>query len=240
MPRVAIDCFFETLPPLPPGAVVVGVDVIRSTTTAITALAGGHRCHVVASLDDAVAVRDEVGGALLVGELGGNMPFGFDLTNSPVAVAALESVHRPLVLLSSSGTRLLTMAADHGPTLVTCLRNWRAQADELIALRPEEVVLLGAGTRGEFREEDQLCAAWIAAELVDAGYDASGATRELVSRWRDAPVERIAEGRSAAYLRDSGQLPDLAFILDHVADLTATFEVRGHEVVQRVPGAGLA
>lgn len=124
--------------------------------------------------------------------------------------------------------------------MVACLRNWRAQATELARLAPADVAILGAGTRGEFREEDQLCAAWIAAALVDAGADATPETLDLVRRWRDEPVVRITEGRSAAYLRDSGQLADLAYILDHVADLDTTFELRGREVVPRVPGAPLA
>lgn len=238
--RVAVDCFHDELAPLPGGAVIVGVDVIRSTTTAITAVAAGHRCFVVGSLDEAAEVARELGDALLVGELGGNMPFGFDFTNSPVAITALDSVHRPLVLLSSSGTRLLSEAARRGPTVAACLRNWQAQAAELVRMAPPHVAILGAGTRGEFREEDQLCAAWIAAALVDAGADADRETLAFVERWRDEPVGRITEGRSAAYLRSSGQMADLAYILDHVADLDVTYEVRDREVVARAPGAPLA
>src|SRR4051794_16632438 len=174
------------------------------------------------------------------------MPYGFDLQNSPTAVAELGLGDEPVVLLSTSGTGMLLAAAarhseppngspdgTHPPTFVACLRNWAAQAQALGAMRPEHVVLLAAESRGEFREEDKLCCGWIGAALLDTGYRADAASRGLVDAWRTAPVDRIAEGKSATYLRDSGQVEDLDFILGRVADLGATFEMRGDEVVTR-------
>lgn len=237
MPIVTIDCFVDELPAYPSDAVVVGVDVIRSTTTAMTALAAGRRCHVVPTLEEAMRLKELLPQPLLVGELGGNMPFGFDLNNSPAALAIEPNPERPAILLSSSGTRLLTLAAArHATTGVASLRNWTAQADAIAANGAETVVLVGAGTRGEFREEDQLCCAWIAARLLAAGYRTGDATRQIVDRWRDAPVEAITEGKSAAYLRDSGQAADLAFILEHVADLGTAFQMLGTEVVPSPAG----
>lgn len=236
MPIVTIDCFVDELPPYPRDAMVVGIDVIRATTTAITAVASGRRCHVVPSLEEAMRLRDLLDEPLLVGELGGNMPYGFDLNNSPSAMAIQPSPERSAILLSSSGTRLLTLAAAHqAVTGVACLRNWSAQADAIAASGPSTVVLAGAGTRGEFREEDRLCAAWIGARLVEHGYHASGSTLRVIDEWRDAPAEAITEGASARYLRDSGQLADLTYILEHVADLDDAFEVRGTEVVRSAP-----
>jgi len=238
MPALTIDCFVGAFPEYPSDTVVVGVDVIRSTTTAITAVDAGHRCHVVPSLEEAMRLHGLLDEPLLAGELGGNMPFGFDLNNSPAAMAQLPHPERPVVLLSSSGTRLLTLAASrHATTMVACLRNWHATADAIAALGPSSVVLVGAGTRGEFRDEDQICCAWIAGRLVDRGYRVAASTRRVVDRWRDIPAEAIAEGPSARYLRDSGQLADLDFILEHVGDLDATFEMRGSEVIRSTADA---
>ena len=234
-PRVRIDCHFETLPADAATAHIVAVDVIRSTTTAITAVASGRRCIVVGSIDEAVHWKTEVPDAILVGELGGNMPFGFDLNNSPAALAQRTDRERPAILLSTSGTRLMADAARRpgagAATSAACLRNWTAQADALIAGRPDDVLLLGAGTRGEFREEDQACCAWIASRLIGAGFTADPETFTVIDRWAGAPVARIADGKSAAYLRDSGQALDLEFILDHVDDIAATFAVVGNDVV---------
>jgi len=246
VPTLTIRPFAGSLPDGAADAVIVGIDVIRATTTAITAVASGRRCVLAATLEEALERRARLAPALLAGELGGNMPYGFDLQNSPTAVMALGSVDLPVVLLSTSGTgMLLASVARHAPgsngtsttavrpTLVACLRNWEAQARELVATRPEHVVLLGAESRGEFREEDQLCCAWIGAALVDSGYRADPASRRVVEAWRNQPVDRIADGKSATYLRESGQADDLDFILGHVSDLETTFEMRADEVVTR-------
>ena len=234
-PRVSIGCVHESFPDLPESAVVVAIDVIRSSTTAISCLVSGRRCFVVPSLEEATRAKARMPAALLVGELGGNMPYGFDLNNSPHALSALPgSAARPAILLSTSGTRLMTAAASrHDVTLVAALRNWQATADDLRSERPADVVLLGAGTRGEFREEDELCAAWIAGVLLDSGFDADAETRRVVDRWRGADVEVLRLGASARYLRDSGQVADLEFVLGHVGDVNDTFRVAGSEVVAR-------
>src|SRR5205085_2034554 len=146
---------------------VVAIDVIRSTTTAVTAVASGRRCFPVATLEDARRLAGELPGALLVGEQGGDTPDGFDVTNSPWAIQNRDhDLHRPAVLLSSSGTKLLYAAARRHPhTYVACLRNAHATA-EWIAAHHTKVAIVGAGTKGEFRDEDQLACAWIAANLV--------------------------------------------------------------------------
>src|SRR5947209_16344876 len=90
---------------------VVGIDVIRATTTAITAVAAGRRCFPVPSLEAAVPLAARLDNPLLVGELGGNMPYGFHLQNSPAEMATPRDAARPVILLSSSGTGLLSAAA---------------------------------------------------------------------------------------------------------------------------------
>src|SRR6266704_2781103 len=61
---------------------------------------------------------------------------------------------------------------------------------------------------------------------------------ELVARWRGAPVSAIAAGHSAAYLRRSGQVADLDFVLGHIDDLDTTVEICGQRLVLRAPGPG--
>jgi 2-phosphosulfolactate phosphatase len=169
---------------------------------------------------------------LLVGELGGNTPYGFDLTNSPAQMTQVTELHRPIILLSSSGTRLIFEARSAPAAYVACLRNYTAVAQRVGSLH-ERVAVIGAGTRGEFREEDQLCCAWIAALLREQGFaPVDEGTSELIERWRGQPVDRIVESRSADYLRDSGQLADLDFILAHVDDLTEVHAMADGELVR--------
>lgn len=211
---------------------VVAVDVLRAATTAVTAVALGGRCIPAATLEDAVERAAAVEGALLVGELGGHRPYEFDLTNSPVAVSARADLSAPIVLLSSSGTPLMCHArAVVDDVFVGCLRNVGATATAVAATGGPAAVV-GAATRGEFREEDQLCCAWIARTLIESGYDAAdAATERLVDAWDGRPVDAILESKSATYLRETGQSPDLDFVLTHVDDLSSAFRIADREVV---------
>jgi hypothetical protein len=66
---------------------------------------------------------------------------------------------------------------------------------------------------------------------VRAGYGAADAsTEDVIQRFGDAPDDAFLEGRSATYLRDTGQERDLAFVLEHVNDLDAVFVVDQGEV----------
>jgi 2-phosphosulfolactate phosphatase len=209
---------------------IVVVDVIRATTTLVTGLATGRRCYVACSPEDARARAARFADALLAGELGGDLPEGFHLTNSPAAVASRTDIERPLILVSSAGTQLLHNARQCADVYLACLRNYEAVAEHL-AERHARVAVLGAGTRGEFREEDQMCCAWIAGQLIEQGYGAANPeTARLVTRWSGAPVEAFLVSRSVDYLRRSGQLDDLVFVLAHVNDLGLVATLRDDEV----------
>ena len=221
--RVVIDFLPESARAYDDGWAIVAVDVLRATTTAVTIAWTGRRCLPVATLEDAGATAARLERPLLVGELRGELPAGFDLQNSPSLLATRPDIERPAVLLSTSGTRIFGEAAAAAAVYAACLRNVSAQVAHLAARHPR-VAVIGAGTKGEFRREDQFGCARVAAGLLDAGYRAGDrATLEVVERWRHAPVQVCAEGRSAEYLRRTGQLADLDFTLSHIDDVDAVF-----------------
>jgi 2-phosphosulfolactate phosphatase len=233
---VVIDFLPEALAQYREGYAIVAIDVIRATTTAVTAAATGRRCFPEPTIEGALARAATLERPLLVGELGGNMPFGFDLTNSPAQLLERSDVERPMILLSSSGTQLIGDARDAGlPTYLACFRNFAAVAAHL-APRHRHVAVIGAGTRGEFREEDQMCCAWVAEGLLAAGFRAEDArTQEIVDRWRGQPAEACRVSKSVDYLRRSEQLRDLDFILAHVNDLRAACLLKHGEAVLVAP-----
>jgi 2-phosphosulfolactate phosphatase len=211
-------------------AALVAIDVIRATTTAITAITMGRKCHVAPTLGAAFNIASRLPNALLAGELGGNMPAGFDLTNSPAQLAAIADRSRPLVLLSSTGTRLMHEIGRSQSAYVACFRNYTATINYL-AENHNAVVLIGAGTRGEFREEDQMCCAWIAEGLIESGFvPENDMTQHLVERWRGAPQNGFLMSRSVDYLRRSGQLQDLDFVLSHFDDNDTVCKVSADEI----------
>lgn len=230
---VAIELFAENTPDLRNDYAVVAIDVIRATTTAITGVALGRRCFTAPTVDAAFSLAARMRDPLLVGEVGGVMPLGFELQNSPMLLEGRADIERPMILLSTSGTRLIDKYKQRDAVYLACLRNLDATTHHLTANHPK-VVLIGAGSRGEFREEDQLCCAWIAEKLIGVGgyLPENGITAEIVERWRGAPLDRICDGNSAAYLRRSGQEGDLHFILTHVNDLNAVYRVEEGQVVE--------
>ncbi len=231
-PTVVIDCFPSCVPRYRNGYAVVAVDVIRASTTAITAVATGRRCFPVASVEEALQVKSGLPDALLVGEIAGDVPAPFELNNSPAKLALRDDVHRPIVLLSSAGTQIMRQACDCDAAYVACFRNYKAVAQHL-ARHHDRVAVIGAGTRSEFREEDQMCCAWIAEELLLAGFGAENhQTLNLVARWSGVAPEACLASRSAAFLTRTGQLDDLEFVLSHVNDLNAAFAIQDREIVQ--------
>jgi len=78
---VVIDCFPESAARYREGHAIVAIDVVRATTTAITAVAGGRRCFPVPTVAAAHDVAGRLDRPLLAGEQGGAVPPGFDLNN---------------------------------------------------------------------------------------------------------------------------------------------------------------
>jgi len=223
-----IDCFAENRQAYPDDYAVIAIDVIRATTTATTAIYLGREIYPAGSADEAIVLSKTLKDPILVGEMGGHVPYGFDLTNSPVQVMALSSIpsgyftnaQRPLVLVSSSGMPLVVNAIQNKAAFLACLRNYRSVASH-VAGRFEKIAIIGAGTRGEFRREDQIGCAWVGEQLLKAGYTPeSDRTKQLIDRWTGCEVGVIREGNSAEYLRRSGQIHDLEFILHHIDDLS--------------------
>jgi 2-phosphosulfolactate phosphatase len=231
---VSISCFVDGLKNYADDVALVAIDVIRATTTAATALAARRRCYPVSSVAAAQALSVQVPDALLVGEVAGEMPAGFDLTNSPAQLAVRSDVRRPIILLSSSGTQLIERICDRKHAYAASFRNYTATIDHL-AEHASDIALIGAGSRGEFREEDQMCCAWIAEGLIECGLSVKDEiTRNLVERWRCLPRDAFMMSRSVDYLRRTNQLDDLQFILDHFDDLDFVCVLNRSEC-QRMP-----
>jgi len=218
------------------GYAIVAVDVIRATTTAITAVALGRRCFMAPTVDDASVIARDLENPLLAGELGGNMPVGFEMDNSPAEIAAREDVERPLILVTTSGTLLAHNASHSGHGFIACLRNIAPTA-RYLSTRYRRIAIIGAGSRAEFREEDQACCARIAAALRDLGFrPANDETATLVARWEAEPADAWLVSNSVGFLRRTGQERDLEFVLAHQSDLEGVFRVHGDGEVREAEG----
>jgi 2-phosphosulfolactate phosphatase len=230
--NVVIRCFQDGLDGIPESYSLVAIDVIRATTTAVTAVAMGRRCYAAPTLQTANELAAKVPDALLVGEVGGVMPPGFHMNNSPAELAA-RTDKQPVIMLSSSGTQLIDRIRKNPRGYIACFRNWKSTVRAL-DYECRSVVVIGAGTRGVFREEDQMCAAWIAAGLVEKGYVPGDLrTDELIGRWTCAQPADFLISDSVSYLKRSNQTGDLDFILSHFDDIDSAFKIVGNQIVEQ-------
>lgn len=217
--------------PLPAADAFVVVDVIRASTTAITAGLQGRECYLVRSVDEARVVAATLPEPLLAGEVHGDRPADFDLQNSPTELLARSDIDRPVVLLTSSGSPTMCRAAEAAPTWIGSLRNVAPTAD---ALREADHVAILAASPDELRIEDAICAGRLAHALgLDGATDAE--TRRVADTYGELPLERIRTGKSAAYLRRSGQTEDLEFVIGHIDDVDLPCAVAGGRIAMMVP-----
>jgi 2-phosphosulfolactate phosphatase len=231
--KVAIDCLTDSSKSYGKQDAAVVIDVIRSTTVATTVIETGRKCFFAPNVEEAVTIAKQLENPLLMGEIGGNMPYGFDLRNSPVDITNRKDTTRPVVLVSSSGIPLLSSLNACNSLFVACLRNWTATVNQ-IAPEYNNVDVLAAPTRGEFREEDKLCCAWIAAGLIKQGFEpADEKTKQLIEEWKNQPADVCCSGNSAKYLRETGQENDLEFIISHTNDFNYALLAKGNEIIKK-------
>ena len=229
---VAIDCLSTSSKSYGQHDAAVVIDVIRSTTVATTVVETGRRCFFASNVDDALLIANKLDHPLLMGEIGGNMPYGFDLKNSPIDIQMYGEKNRPVVLVSTSGMPLLASLSGRVSLFVACLRNFNATINHL-ANKYAQIDVLAAPTRGEFREEDKLCCSWIASGLIEMGYEpADKKTKQIIEEMKDQTVKVCTQGNSAKYLRETNQENDLDFIVTHINDFNFPLVVKGNEIVR--------
>ena len=197
MPKsVIIDYLPESARRYRSGWAIVAVDVIRATTTAITAAATGRRCFPAPTGEAALVVAQGLDNPLLAGDSNTEKLVVFEMENSPAQLASRSDTHRPLVLVSSSGTKVIHEAAGCEAIYLGCFRNHSVLAGYLTQRHPR-VAVIGAGSKGEFREEDQICCAWIAAGLMSRGHG-PGVRRPPKSSAVGATLRRVRACAAAA------------------------------------------
>lgn len=189
-----------------PIEVAVVVDVLRATSTIVSALAAGYRS--VICTESADAARELAGpGRVLAGERDCVAIDGFDRGNSP-DFADDRYRGRELVLCTTNGTPALLRAVEFADeVLVGSLLNLEAVAAATPADR--NVTVICAGTDGRFALEDGYAAGRIVARLAGTRSDAARAAEHLAAAYPDA-MAPLAAGAGGAALVATGQAGDIA------------------------------
>src|SRR5213596_1741987 len=169
-----------------PAHVAVVVDVMRATSTIAQALASGYRRVLCCrEIDDARALRRQLGDEAVVGgERDAVQIEGFDLGASPREY--LEPRAETAILTTTNGTRsTLAAAANAEHVLLGSLLNLDAVA--AAAREPgEDITVVCAGYQGAFAIDDAYCAGRIVKLLEGEQTDAAVASTALARAYPTA------------------------------------------------------
>jgi 2-phosphosulfolactate phosphatase len=201
----------------PAGVVSVVVDVLRAGTITARLLERGADAVMLTSSVRAARQRAAAHGALLVGDVAGVPPEGFNHAATSASVRSIECADRTVVLLTDDAPHAL--AGARGRCVLAGLVNAVAVVDAVMASDPATVVVVCAGERGEPDLADAIAAGLLVSLFErasrargDAAPTVTGATRFCVSVLHTTkdPLDGIWASSAGSDLRAVGLEEEVA------------------------------
>ena len=149
--------------------------------------AGAHRIVLAAEIDEAASLSSRLPGSVLMGEVNGVQPEGFDLGNSPGEIVSEPHLvrGRTVVHRSSAGTRCARAALSNGAGPLYVASLVVASATATAVAGGDVVTIVASGVAGtEPAAEDEICADLIAKQLLTGSADAAAAGDAVASHDR--------------------------------------------------------
>ena len=146
---------------------VVVIDVLRAFSTAAYALAAGvNEIVLVSGVDEALELRGRLPDSLVMGEVGGLRPLGFDYGNSPADIKNLDLNGKRLIQRTGAGTQGVVRSSGAERLWAASFVCASATVRALARLQPQAVTFIVTGIH-ETRDgdEDIACADYMAALL---------------------------------------------------------------------------
>lgn len=196
---------------------VVILDVLRTSSTIITALANSSKIIIpVETVVEAKQLKIKNPSCILAGDRFYKKIPGFDLGNSPTSFLETSFWDQAIVLTTTNGTRAIQKALKGEKVLIGGFLNGKKCSEEAIALR-RDIVLLAVGERDEFSLEDGLAAGFFI-DLIKNTYkdplkvnDLGIAMYGLYKYYENQLFEVITESRSGKKLIQMGYEEDIRF-----------------------------
>jgi len=217
------------------GSVCVVFDILRATTSMVTALANGATAILPAEkISDALALHQKNPGAFLAGEREGlricaaqTGSVDFDLGNSPREFTP-EKVHgKTIIMTTTNGTRALQACVGAKQIFASAFLNLAATAHCLENSGAQNLILVCAGTFEQAAYEDTLAAGALC-ELLWPRYansqtDSAQMAREIYAGAKNDWHGAVQRSRNARRLLANPDLrDDVAFCFQRdTADFAA-------------------
>lgn len=200
------------------GKATVVIDVLRATTTIITALASGAKEVIpVSSVEFAMKVSGNFfgGQTLLSGERNTKKIEGFSLGNSPLEYTK-ETVHgKSIVLFTTNGSKAIVKAKFSENLVMCAFTNLDAIAKHSVELN-KDLEIVCAGKTGGFCMEDSLCAGKLISEIVKLKgdvtlTDSAKASITLNEVYGKNVIKTLTESEHGQLLIENGFAEDIRF-----------------------------
>lgn len=147
---------------------VVVIDMLRATSVIVTAFINGCKDVIaVTSIEEAKAIGESMDNDFILGgERNALKIEGFNCSNSPLEYTKDLIKDKTVIMTTSNGTRAIKGSTNASDILIGAMINAKAVARELINLN-RDVVIVNAGTAGQFSMDDFICGGYITDCLCD-------------------------------------------------------------------------
>lgn len=142
------------------GKTVVVIDVLRATSVITTAISNGCKEVIpVLEVEEALCLANK-GECILGGERNALKIDGFNCSNSPLEYIKDMVENKRLIITTSNGTKAIKRCEGAKYILIGAMINAKAVAHKVLSLG-EDLVIVNAGTHGEFSIDDFICGGYI-------------------------------------------------------------------------------
>lgn len=198
------------------GKAVVAVDILRATSTMVTAFANGAT-HIfpVMQLDECLSYASQ--GCLTAAEREGIKADGFDLGNSPFSYTSESVKGRAIAITTTNGTRAIRLSEQAEEVIVGAFLNLDAVIQHLKILNLD-VLVVCAGWKGNFNLEDTIFAGAVVERLQDSFSYENDAALASLHLYQTAKPDLLSFLRKSSHVRRLEHLEiqkDIEFCLQH-------------------------
>jgi len=184
------------------GRVVVVVDILRATSSMVTAFAHGVEKMVpVSKLQECMAYRKK--GFLTAAERDGQKADGFDLGNSPFSYMGDDIKGKAVAITTTNGTQAIRLSISADTVVIGSFLNISAVA-KFVQMQQKSVIIVCAAWKGKFNLEDTLFAGALIEKLGTEYEPENDSTMAATVLW-DA-----AKANPRAFLDNSSHVKRLA------------------------------
>jgi len=201
------------------GKLVVVIDVLRASSTIVTALANGCQGFIpILSPEQAKeeAQRFEKKRILLGGERKGKKIKGFNLGNSPRKYKREVVKDKTIIFSTTNGVKTLEMVKNAHRIIIGSFLNLQAVCNYCIDYKGD-ILIICAGNEGKFSLEDAACAGMLIDSLKNVLSDAcqeadSNLTAQLLyEKFNNSTLEILRKSQHGRYLESIDLEKELIF-----------------------------